>query len=165
MAMTERDLVRAAERLRGFLQDPRKLWVTRRDPEHDILQAARVMEPAAFPYLGSDVVLAAALTESQVTANGRVCRWCHAYARVREGGPVPPVNQATLQQLGDPCGRCAKLNMRRVLAGFDDQADEPEPAAAAATSTPTVRELIVLARQRQRQREAARVPRQSRGRP
>jgi hypothetical protein len=115
------ELVRSADRLRQFLQHPSRLWTIRDDPEEAILQAARTVDRDAAAYFDDAALLAAALTESAVTADGEACRWCHAYQRVGQGAPMPQVNEATLRLLGDCCGRCSKVNLGRVLRALDEE--------------------------------------------
>lgn len=158
---SERDLIRAAHRLAQGLQDPGKLWSVRDDPDRDVLQYARAIDRDAVAYFGEPAILAAAIPDAGVVADGRACHWCHAYQRAGQGGPLPPVNLATLRLLGESCQRCAEVNMGRVMKALDDlmaddpPAPEPEPVAAAAGPQPSVRDLIRLARRRQREREAA----------
>jgi len=159
-ALTGRDLVQAADRLRGRLQDPKNVWAARRDPDHDLLQTARTFDRDTADYLGQAAVLACAATDSQLrrlsaglAPDGRLCRWCHALQRAPQVGKLPPVTEATLALLGDPCSRCAPLVARVALAAMDEAVSQPSPvpgresvAAAAGRQDATRRSLTNVTR-------------------
>lgn len=150
MTVSERALVRAAHDLAAYLQDGRKLWTVRSNPEQAVLQAARVrLGKEAAAYFPAPVVLAAAMTSSQVNRDpatgapaptGQRCRWCHA--RAAKDDTQVPVNQATLTLLGPPCEACLEYVAADALNSLDDLLTTPITAAA----VPSVRDAIVLAR-------------------
>jgi hypothetical protein len=139
-ALTGRALVRAADRLRDRLQDPRNVWVARRDPDHDVLQFARTVDRDTADYFGAPAILACAATETTLrrlsagmTPAGP-CRWCAAIARSPQVGKLPPVTEASLALLGDPCDRCVRLVARIALAGLEEALSQPTPALPSAVA-------------------------------